>query len=89
MVQPRRYELRLSPRAEHDLNGIDSNAFRRIDRRIAALSAEPRPRGALKLWADSYRIRVGDWRIIYVIDDADRIVVINRVVRRSEDTYRR
>ena len=55
---------------------------------ILALGRDPRPRGATKLAAtDFWRLRVGELRIIYVLDD-DAVVVL-RVARRSESTYRR
>ena len=55
---------------------------------ILALGLDPRPRGATKLAdTDFWRLRVGELRIIYVLDD-DAVVVL-RVARRSESTYRR
>ena len=49
----------------------------------------PRPHGAVKLKGQkaSYRIRIGPWRVIYFVDDAQGIVVIARVRRRDKDTY--
>ena len=57
---------------------------------IEALSRDPRPPGALTLTGSSlWRLRVGDVRIVYAIDDTARVVVILRVARRNESTYRR
>jgi mRNA interferase RelE/StbE len=57
---------------------------------ILALAVEPRPPGAVRLTGtDVWRLRVGDLRILYVIDDAASLVIIVRVARRSESTYRR
>jgi mRNA interferase RelE/StbE len=56
---------------------------------ILALAVEPRPPGAVKLTGtDVWRLRAGDLRILYVIDDAASLVIILRVARRSESTYR-
>ncbi len=44
--------------------------------------------GVVKLRDRAHRIRVGPWRVIYVIDDAERIVFIKAVRRREKDTYR-
>jgi mRNA interferase RelE/StbE len=57
---------------------------------ILALAIEPRPAGVTKVrGTDFWRIRVGDLRIVYRVDDAARIVVVLHVARRSESTYRR
>jgi mRNA-degrading endonuclease RelE of RelBE toxin-antitoxin system len=57
---------------------------------ILALGIEPRPSGTLRLaGTDFWRLRVGDLRVIYWIDNAARLIVVLRVARRSESTYRR
>jgi mRNA interferase RelE/StbE len=57
---------------------------------ILALAIEPRPPGATKLAdPDFWRLRVGDLRVIYAIDDGANVVVVLKVARRSESTYRR
>jgi mRNA interferase RelE/StbE len=60
--------------------------FSRIDRRILALAEDPRLAGCKKLrgYKDQWRIRVGDWRIVYVIDDVAKVVTITRVAHRRE-----
>jgi mRNA interferase RelE/StbE len=56
---------------------------------IDGLALEPRPRGSTKLAGRSdYRVRVGDWRIVYEVDDERRRVVVIRIAHRS-DVYRR
>lgn len=44
--------------------------------------------GVAKLRDRVHRIRIGPWRVIYLIDDAQRVVVVNAVRRREKDTYR-
>ena len=57
---------------------------------ILALAMEPRPHGSVKLTGTEFwRLRVGDQRVIYLIDDAASLVIVLRVARRSESTYRR
>ncbi|HEY1372207.1 MAG TPA: type II toxin-antitoxin system RelE/ParE family toxin [Candidatus Binatia bacterium] len=56
-----------------------------ISRRIIALETNPRPPAALKLQGgDGYRFRVGDYRVLYTIDDATRRVFIYSVAHRRE-----
>lgn len=55
---------------------------------IEHLSENPRPIGSLKIEDDAYRIRVGSWRIIYSIADREREILILRIARRSESTYK-
>jgi len=53
------------------------------------LADEPRPVGAVRLAGrDDYRIRVGDYRIVYAVDDAERLVLVSRIAHRRE-VYRR
>ena len=87
-AQSPQYELSISPRAMRDLDRLSSNDFRRVDARIQALATNPRPPGVAKLWNSSFRIRIGPWREIYVVDDANRNVIIDAVRRRDTDTYR-
>jgi mRNA interferase RelE/StbE len=72
-------------------------AYRRLrgsvaDRVAAAiddLAINPRPAGSVKLAGrDDFRIRVGDYRIVYAVDDADDLVLIARIAHRR-DAYRR
>ena len=56
---------------------------------IDALAADPRPHGAEKLAGrDDFRIRVGDYRIVYAVDDTERLVLVARIAHRRE-VYRR
>jgi mRNA interferase RelE/StbE len=61
----------------------------RIGEVVGALAAEPYPVGAVQLQKDIYRIRVGDYRIIYKVYEEEKLILIGRVVRRSESTYRK
>lgn len=82
------YEVQISPAAKRDLDKIPIENCRRIDNKILQLANNPRPPRVIKLKKNIYRIRVGNYRIIYIIDDVNRIVVISRVKKRSEETYK-
>ncbi|MDH5364028.1 MAG: type II toxin-antitoxin system RelE/ParE family toxin [Dehalococcoidia bacterium] len=81
------YRVELTPRAQHELDELRKVEFERIVAVIRTLEANPRPLGVRKLRGPIYRIRVGDWRIIYAVFDKDRLVIVGKIARRSEDTY--
>lgn len=83
------YRLELDRKAQRDLARVGRAEWRRLEERIGRLAGNPRPDGVVKLWGQVYRVRVGRWRVIYLIDDRERRVVVNRVRRREKDTYRR
>lgn len=61
----------------------------RIREAIDGLAVEPRPRGAVKLAGrNDFRIRVGDYRVVYAVDDVERLVLVARIAHRRE-VYRR
>lgn len=80
-----RYELRFKPSVAKDLRGIPSADLRRILARIETLREEPRPAGSEKLSAqERYRVRQGDYRILYAVLDSEVIVEIVKVGHRRE-----
>lgn len=83
-----RYDLVLHPAAQRELDKIPHDIFVKIDKVIQNLRSNPRPFGVKKLEGDLHRVRFGDWRVIYVIFDQERRVVILHVIRRSERTYK-
>ena len=85
------YRLLIKPSAAKEIDAIGSKRdCRRIVARIAALSVEPRPIGCEKLagTANRYRVRQGDYRVVYTIADAARIVEVVKVGNRLE-VYRK
>ena len=82
------YVLRLQPAARKDLDRLPDPDFRRVDAAIAALPLNPRPYGVQKLKENLHRIRVGHWRVIYAVLDHRREVVVLRIARRNEQTYK-
>ncbi|GAB2486648.1 type II toxin-antitoxin system RelE/ParE family toxin [Algoriphagus taiwanensis] len=80
-----KYRVFLSRRAKKDLDKLDNLKAKPILSAIANLSEEPRPSGCKKLKGrDGYRIRVGDYRIIYEIFDSDLIVDIIALGHRKD-----
>ncbi|MBI4679185.1 MAG: type II toxin-antitoxin system RelE/ParE family toxin [Elusimicrobia bacterium] len=82
------YSIDVPPRVEHALDELDGSTYRRIRKVVDALGQDPRPPRCKKLGGSIYRIRVGDWRVIYAVFDDMRLVQLIRVVRRSERTYK-
>jgi len=80
------HEVYLERRAERDLRRLRADDFDRIIRHIKDLGATPRPAGCRKIIGTErdWRIRVGDYRIIYEIDDEASAVKVMRVRRRRE-----
>jgi len=83
------YEVRLHPEAVRAFRRLRGAVRDRIETAIDGLAADPRPRGAAKLAGrDDFRIRVGDYRIGYAVDDEQRLVLVARIAHRRE-VYRR
>jgi mRNA interferase RelE/StbE len=84
------YRLLLKPSAGKELEAVGSKADRqRIVAKIAALANNPRPHGSEKLagYDDRYRIRQGNYRVVYEINDAASEVTIYKIGNRR-DVYR-
>jgi mRNA interferase RelE/StbE len=82
------YNIHVIPSAQKDLDGLEGKFFDQIKQKIISLASDPRPAGCLKLTAqEGYRIRSGDYRILYRIDDGQRAVYIYRIKHRKE-SYR-
>ena len=82
------YKVELARTARRDLDRISGKALARIEEHALALESNPRPVGVKKLRDFLHRIRVGDWRVLYAIEDSKKLVTILRVLRRNEGTYR-
>ncbi len=82
------YSLQLHRAAQKELDRLPETEFQLLDAAILALQSNPRPFGVQKLKGDLHRIRIGRWRIIYAILDKSRKVLILRVERRNEKTYK-
>lgn len=83
------YRVELERTATSGLLKLPRDDQKRIGAKIDALKANPRPPGVTKLTgAEGWRVRVGNYRIVYLIDDAAQIVTVTRIAHRK-DVYRR
>lgn len=79
------YSVYLLPSAERDCDRLPKEAYERCRKAFLKLEQNPRPHGCQKLVGDDgHRLRVGDYRILYRIDDPSRRVYIYRVKHRRE-----
>jgi len=82
------YRLEVSHTAHRQIRRLPAQTQERVNKTIARLAENPRPPGVKKLTArEGYRVRVGDYRILYQIDDDAKLVIIYRVMARG-DVYR-
>jgi mRNA interferase RelE/StbE len=83
------YAVVFARSARKELQNLDPQVARRILKQVEALVANPRPSGVVKLEGavDVWRIRVGEWRVVYRISDRDRLVDVV-AVRHRRDAYR-
>ena len=84
------YQVAIAPAAQRDFKHLPPEVIRKVDAVIVELEQMARPHGCTKLEGseDEYRVRVGDYRILYVIDDKARRVTIVHV-RHRRDAYRK
>ena len=80
------YDVALTSSAEKELKKLSGQLIARIVPRLENLASNPRPSGCKKLRGgdDEWRIRVGDYRAVYTIDDAKLLVEVTRIRHRSE-----
>ena len=80
------YSVEVKPSARKELEGLPDTVLVRVVRKIEALGHSPRPTGCKKLkgYKDQWRIRAGDWRVVYIIDDAAKLISITRIAHRRE-----
>ena len=79
------YEIQFKKSVAKDLRSIPKNEVKKILERIDALAVNPRGEGCIKLSGqERYRTRQGVYRIIYEVKDAEIVVVVVKVGRRSQ-----
>ena len=86
MAESRTYEVRLLVTARRQLLRVPERIRSRIGNNIRALAADPRPPGCKKLTGgtDYFRIRVGDYRVLYEVRDRDVLVLVIKIGHRRE-----
>ena len=85
-----RYRLNVSNPARKEALALPRDVQERIRPVVTALADQPRPHGCEKLKGaeDYYRIRVGDYRVVYHVDDGELTITVTRIKHRR-DVYRR
>ena len=84
------YRVVIMPSVRRDIRRLPSGCARLVFGRIRSLAENPRPRGTRRLQGtNEYRLRIGVYRAVYTIDDAARVVAVNRVRHRGEVHGRR
>jgi mRNA interferase RelE/StbE len=85
----RKFQVIVSHSAEKELHALERLILRRVMPKIMALEKEPRPEGCRKIQGQEslWRIRVGDYRVLYAIDD-DQAIVDVVAVRHRREAYR-
>lgn len=80
------YKVTITARAERELKRLDRQVKNRVVKAVLDLASNPRPAGCLKVKSEEgvWRIRIGDWRIGYQVNDASLEVVVIRIGHRSE-----
>jgi len=82
------YNLKIHRNVEKQLQRVPKNQRERLVATMRSLREDPRPAGCIKLDDVLYRLRQGQYRVIYAVFDDDVVVVVCKVARRAEDTYR-
>jgi len=84
------YEVEFEPQVAKELRDMQRADLRRVMERVKGLADDPRPQGCEKLagMADAWRIRSGNYRVVYTVDDRAQVVTVTRVGHRRE-VYRR
>lgn len=84
------YRVKIRSAAQKDLNALVGQEYEAVAKAISALEKNPRPPRVKKL-AESglWRVRIKKCRVVYAINDTTKEIIVVRVARRSEDTYKR
>ena len=82
------YQLKLLSGIEKQLRRLPSSDRERVVQAMRSLVDNPRPTGTTHLTENLYRVRVGSYRILYAVFDAEVVVLVCKVARRSEFTYK-
>lgn len=80
------YRVEVKPSARKELERLSNQVIARITRRLEALASNARPPGCKKLKGgdQEWRVRVGDYRVVYTVDDQNLLVEVTRIRHRSE-----
>jgi mRNA interferase RelE/StbE len=81
-----KYAIDIKPSARRELENLSDRLIARLVPKIEGLAANPKPSGCRKLrgYKDLWRIRVGDYRVVYIIDDDTKMVSVTRIAHRRD-----
>jgi mRNA interferase RelE/StbE len=81
-----KYSVEVKVSARKELDALSDPVLVRVIRKLESLADVPRPAGCKKLkgYKDMWRIRIGDWRVVYLIDETVKLVSIMRIAHRRE-----
>jgi mRNA interferase RelE/StbE len=81
-----KYAIEIKPSARREMENLDDSLLSRLVPKVEDLGTIPRPSGCRKLrgYKDLWRIRIGDYRILYIIDDDSKKVSVTRVAHRKD-----
>jgi len=82
------YTLKIHREVEKQLQRIPRNHRGRVVDAMRSLCDDPRPAGCVKLEDNLYRVRQGSYRIIYAVFDEEIVIIVCKVARRTEETYK-
>ena len=84
------YQVRLRRTVQKQLDKLAGQDYETVAEAVSALEQQPRPPRVKKL-AESglWRIRIGQFRVVYTINDEEHLVIVVRIARRKGDTYKR
>ena len=84
-----KYSVQFARSARKEIEALDPPVAKRIIKRIDSLVDDPRPSKVVKLQGstDQWRIRIGEWRVVYRIDDKEKLVDVS-VVRHRREVYK-
>jgi mRNA interferase RelE/StbE len=83
-----KFTLKVHRDVEKQLESFQSKQRERLVATMRSLRENPRPAGCVKLDDVLYRVRVGQYRVIYAVFEGELVIVVCKVARRAEDTYR-
>lgn len=77
-----------SRKVERQIRNLPPEAKAKIIEAIKSLAQDPRPHGVERIKSHYHRIRIGDYRVVYAILEKEKVIVIAKVARRGEDSYK-
>ncbi len=81
-----KYSVAVKPAARKELEALPDPVLARVVWKLESLADAPRPAGCKKLkgYKDQWRIRIGDWRVVYIIDETVKLVSVVRIAHRRK-----